>query len=180
MSAYSLKQYLNLRTLGLLALYAVVCGFSYFLAFQLRFDFNVPEHFTTNMVRTIGWVVGLKLIMLLVFGQVDSVLAYFRLPDLMQLFFSLSLSSVFLVVLWYNYEGLGMPPRGVILADLLISFLLLPSFRVGLRVRASSHLKDWLRWDAVENIIHGGSFLLTLIFFFSLKLTLQKGQVVME
>ena len=157
MNVYRLKHYLNLRTLRLLLFYALICGFSYFVAFQLRFDFDVPEKFMSDMVISIGWVIGLKLILLLAFGQVDCVLTYFRLYDAVQLFISLLTGSVFLVILWYSYEGIRMPPRAVILTDLLISFLLLAGFRVGVRIQASSRLSDWFRSDAMKNVIIVGA-----------------------
>ncbi|MDB2682035.1 hypothetical protein N9Z14_05505, partial [Opitutales bacterium] len=61
---------LNFRTLGLLLLYALLCGLSYYAAFQLRFDFNVPANFKIDLMNSIWWVVGLKLMLLFSAGQV--------------------------------------------------------------------------------------------------------------
>lgn len=127
------------------------------MAFQLRFDFNVPEDFASDMIHTVWWVIGLKLALLIAFGQVDCVLAYFRLSDAVQLFTSLLISSSFLVILWYSYSGAGMPPRAVILSDLLLSAFLLIAFRVIMRVRTSSSLNDWFCGDNIENVIIVGA-----------------------
>ncbi|MGK0464661.1 MAG: FlaA1/EpsC-like NDP-sugar epimerase, partial [Lentimonas sp.] len=99
MNIHSLQNYFKFRTLGLLLFYTLLCGISYFVAFQLRFDFNVPENFTLDMIHTIWWVVGLKLTLLLAFGQVDCLLSYFRLSDAIQLSIGLFIVSAFLVVL---------------------------------------------------------------------------------
>ena len=152
-----LLNFLKFRALGLLLFYALLCGISYLIAFQLRFDFNIPENFVSDMVHTIWWVVGLKLALLVALGQVDCVLAYFRLSDAIQLFTGLLIGSAFLVILWYSYSGAGMPPRAVILTDFLLSFLLLAGFRVALRIHASSSLSDWLHWDKIEHVIIVGA-----------------------
>lgn len=156
-SAQSPFRFFKLRTLLLLSLYAMLCGFSYLMAFQLRFDFNVPTDFNADMVRTIWWIVGLKLLLLALFGQVDAILAYFRLSDVTQLFIGLLLGGIFLAILWYVYSGAGMPPRAVILADFLLSFLLITGFRVAMRIRASSRMSDWLHLDKAENVIIVGA-----------------------
>jgi FlaA1/EpsC-like NDP-sugar epimerase len=152
-----LSRYLSIRTLGLIVLYAVLCGVSYFVAFQLRFDFNVPEDFALDLVNTIWWVVALKLMLLVAAGQVDCVLSYFRLPDALRLSFGLFVASAILASMWYVYHGNGVPPRAVILADFLLSFLMLAGFRVAMRVKASSGLEDWLSWDEVENVLIVGA-----------------------
>lgn len=157
MNVYSLLNYFKFRTLGLLLFYTLLCGISYFIAFQLRFDFHVPESFTTDMIHTIWWIVGLKLTLLLAFGQVDCVLSYFRLSDALQLFMGLFFCNAFLVVLWYSYSGEGMPPRAIILTDFFLCFLLLAGFRVAMRIRASSDLNDWLNMDKIENVIIVGA-----------------------
>tara|TARA_B110000093_G_scaffold65450_1_gene71046 strand:+ start:2694 stop:4514 length:1821 start_codon:yes stop_codon:yes gene_type:complete len=137
----------------LLLLYALLCGLSYIVAFQLRFDFKVPEDFYLDMVNTIWWVVALKLMLLVASGQVDCVLSYFRLPDALRLWLGLFAASAILVSMWYVYNGNGVPPRAVILTDFLFSFLMLAGFRVVMRMQASSGLEDWLSWDEAENVL---------------------------
>ena len=153
MAVSILSRYCNIRTLGLLLLYALLCGLSYIVAFQLRFDFKVPEDFYLDMVNTIWWVVALKLMLLVASGQVDCVLSYFRLPDALRLWLGLFAASAILVSMWYVYNGNGVPPRAVILTDFLFSFLMLAGFRVVMRMQASSGLEDWLSWDEAENVL---------------------------
>lgn len=153
MAVSIVSRYFNIRTLGLVLFYALLCGLSYFAAFQLRFDFNVPENFSLDLVNTIWWVVALKLMLLIAAGQVDCVLSYFRLPDALRLSLGLFAASAILASMWYVYHGNGVPPRAVILTDFLLSFLLLAGFRVAMRVKASSGLEDWLSWDETENVL---------------------------
>lgn len=157
MAASTLLRYLNIRTLGLLLFYAFVCALSYYVAFQLRFDFNVPEDFQLDLVSTIWWVVMLKLMLLVAAGQVDCLLSYFRLPDAVRLSLGLLVASAIFASMWYVYDGHGVPPRAVILTDFLLSFLILAGFRVTMRVQASSGLEDWLSWDESENVLIVGA-----------------------
>jgi FlaA1/EpsC-like NDP-sugar epimerase len=157
MSATTLYRYLNLRTLGLLLFYGLVASVSYFVAYELRFDFHVPEDFGIERADTIWWVVMLKLMMLAAFGQVDCILSYFRLPDVLRLFGGLLLSALVLLSMWYVYQGAGVPPRAVILSDLLLSFLALTSFRIVTRVKSSRQLADWFGDRHAENVIIVGA-----------------------
>ena len=123
MAVSILSRYCNIRTLGLVLLYALLCGLSYFVAYQLRFDFNVPASHVLDLIHTIWWVVVLKLMLLVASGQMDCVLAYFRLPDAVRLSLGLLVTSCILASMWYVYDGVGVPPRAVILTDFLLSFL---------------------------------------------------------
>lgn len=152
-----ISRYLNFRTLALVLFYACLLGVSYSVAYELRFDFNVPPNYAFDRVETIWWVVVLKLMLLVGCGQVDCILSYFRLADALRLFVGLLVSSLILVSMWYVYHGSGVPPRAVILSDFLLSFLLIAGFRVFMRVKASSDLADWFSWDEVENILIVGA-----------------------
>ncbi|MGB0416290.1 MAG: polysaccharide biosynthesis protein [Coraliomargarita sp.] len=157
MSAATLSRYLNLRTLGLLVFYGLVAAVSYFVAYELRFDFNVPDAFAMERADTIWWVVMLKLMLLAAFGQVDCILSYFRLPDVLRLFVGLFLSALILLSMWYVYYGDGVPPRAVILSDLLLCFLALTGFRILARIYASRELADWFGDHQAENVIIVGA-----------------------
>ena len=153
MSANLIFKYLNLRTLCLIVFYAFVSLASYWLAYELRFDFNIPEHHMVDRINMVGWVVGLQLILLLASGQFDSVLSYFRLPDVFRLFGGLFSNALILLLMWYVYKGMNVPPRAVILTYFLISFMSIASFRVLTRIKASRGIEDWFAMDASANVI---------------------------
>lgn len=151
----TLGRYLNFRNLLLLLFYAFVSGCSYWLAYELRFDFGIeayPEH-VTDRINTIWWVVGLQLMLLYVGGQVDSILSYFRLPDAMRLFMALFANCLILLSMWYIYGGKNVPPRAVILTYFLLSFLAIAGFRILMRVKSSRGPEDWFSIDTADNVI---------------------------
>lgn len=157
MSAHFIGRYLNLRTLGLLVFYAVVSIVSYWVAYELRFDFNTPDNHALDRINTVSWILGLQLMLLLASGQFDSILSYFRLPDALRLFGGLFANALILLSMWYVYSGDNVPPRAVILTYFLISFLAIASFRVLMRIKSSRGLEDWLTMDTAENVIIVGA-----------------------
>lgn len=153
MSAHVLVRYLNFRTLALVLFYALVSLAAYWTAYELRFDFNVPDNHALDRINTFWWVVALQLMLLVAAGQVDSILSYFRLPDALRLFGGLFANALILLSMWYVYKGDNVPPRAVILTYFLLSFLLIAGFRVLMRVKSSRGLEDWLAADSAENIL---------------------------
>tara|TARA_B100000989_G_scaffold80740_1_gene57552 strand:+ start:1350 stop:3227 length:1878 start_codon:yes stop_codon:yes gene_type:complete len=153
MSANVIVKYLNLRTLSLIIFYAIVSLASYWFAYELRFDFNVPSNHAIDRVNMVAWIVGLQLMLLLASGQLDSILSYFRLPDVFRLFGGLFTNALILLSMWYVYKGINVPPRAVILTYFLISLLSIASFRILMRVKSSRGVEDWLTMEASENVI---------------------------
>lgn len=150
-------RYFNLRTLALLAFYTAVTGFSYWAAYELRFDFGVPDNHAVDRLNTIGWVIGLQLMLLFASGQFDSILSYFRLPDALRLFAGLFFTVITLLSMWYVYGGDNVPPRAVILTNFLLNFLFIAGFRVAMRVKASRGWEDWFAFDQLENVVIVGA-----------------------
>src|SRR5688572_9715263 len=72
----------NRRTAVLACVYAVVVAASYFIAYEVRFDFLVPEAHQLERARFLALVVGIKLIALVASRQLGTLLTYFSIPDL--------------------------------------------------------------------------------------------------
>lgn len=126
--------YTWVRTLTLVAAYGFACIISLFLAFELRYDFRVPEAAQELRWEVLAWLVPLKLVFLFAFGQFEGLLSYFRMPDMSRIFAALSIVSAYLIYLWYLFDGDDCPPRSVILADLLFSLIFVGGLRVGFRL----------------------------------------------
>jgi FlaA1/EpsC-like NDP-sugar epimerase len=124
----------TLRQLYLLTVYTGGLVASLWLAFQLRFDFNIPLDYPVK----IGWIfialVGAKLILLRIFGQFGSLLSYFGFHDLGKLLAVCAISAGIAVGVWFTIGKPFAPPRAVIVTDFLISFLFLCGFRLSLRL----------------------------------------------
>jgi FlaA1/EpsC-like NDP-sugar epimerase len=106
----------------LAAIYSSIAAASFYIAYEIRFDFLFPEEHQTERLRLLPLVIGLKLIALVACRQLGSLMAYFSVPDLIRLFWAMLASSTVLLV----PRILGWPtlaaPRGVLLTDFMLSF----------------------------------------------------------
>ncbi len=123
-----------LRQSYLLAAYAAGLVASLWLAYQLRFDFKIPPEYLIHSVWIFSGLVGIKLLLLLAFGQFGSLLSYFGFHDLGKLLAVCAISGALALGAWFGFAVLYAPPRAVIVTDLLVSFLFLCGFRLSLRL----------------------------------------------
>jgi FlaA1/EpsC-like NDP-sugar epimerase len=108
------------RTLVLVMIYAAIIGASFYLSYEVRFDFSVSASSQAERLRLVGWVVGIKLVALVLVRQLDSVLTYFSIPDLLRLVWGMAgASAVILIPRVLSVSDLS-PPRGVVLTDFLL------------------------------------------------------------
>ena len=101
-------------------IYASIIGASFYLSYEVRFDFSVSASSQAERLRLVGWVVGIKLVALVLVRQLDSVLTYFSIPDLLRLVWGMAgASAVMLIPRVLSVSDLS-PPRGVVLTDFLL------------------------------------------------------------
>jgi FlaA1/EpsC-like NDP-sugar epimerase len=115
-------------------IYAVIIAACFYVAFEIRFDFAVPPEHQEARVRIVGLLVGVKLLVLLLFGQAGSMLTYFSIPDFIRVTGAMFLSSALMIVPRLTGYPLYTPPRGVLLVDLLLSIACFCAFRITLRL----------------------------------------------
>ncbi len=127
-----------LRLVVLATVYGLELATAFWLAYDLRWDFAVPEAFVAQRLQLLAVVVLCKLILLHSFGQFRSMLSYFGLADFSGVVLAMSGSSVMMLALWFFATQHASPPRGVILMDFVLSVTLVCSFRLFLRI-----LRTW-------------------------------------
>ncbi|MBI5770145.1 MAG: polysaccharide biosynthesis protein [Verrucomicrobia bacterium] len=118
----------------LAAAYAGIVSASIYLAYEVRFDFLVPEQHQQERMRLLPLVVAVKLVGLVSARQIGTLLTYFSIPDLIRLFWAMAGASLFLLLPrtfgWNDFAA----PRGVILADFLLCFGSICAGRVVMRL----------------------------------------------
>src|SRR5688500_18425743 len=67
------------------------------LVYLLRFDFQGSPEFRRGALPTIAWIVGLKIAVLIAFGQFKDSLTYFSTPDLKRIVGACWLSALILL-----------------------------------------------------------------------------------
>ncbi|MEO6243797.1 MAG: nucleoside-diphosphate sugar epimerase/dehydratase [Opitutaceae bacterium] len=124
----------NRRTVILAALYAFVIAASFYLAYEIRFEFIVPDSYQQERLRLIALVVGVKLAALVIARQLGSLMTYFSIPDLLRLIWAMLASSgTLLVIRWVGLMEVAVP-RGVLLIDFMLCLGALCLGRIGTRL----------------------------------------------
>lgn len=122
-----------LRSVWLAIVYACLSGASLVLAYELRFDFDVPTEFRNQLLAALAWVVPLRLLGLACFRQLSGLPGFFSLPDLRSLCYAVGSGSL-LILTWRFAQGIeNGPPRGVLLTEAALILMSLAGFRVILR-----------------------------------------------
>ncbi|MEM7311949.1 MAG: hypothetical protein AAF497_02235, partial [Planctomycetota bacterium] len=127
-------QFLLKHRIWLLAAgHAVVFTAAYWLAFLLRFDFQVSEVFVRRFWITLPAVLAIKLYLFFVTGHFHGWWRYVTFSDLTALLRASFLALVTLVIL-NHYAMDGHLPRAVVIVDSLVSILILGALRASWRL----------------------------------------------
>ncbi len=111
----------------------MVFTIAYWLAFALRFDFQIPEEFWGRLIHTLPAVLAIKLAVFYLMGHYHGWWRYVTFSDLASLLRASLLSLVFLVVINHYLLG-GHIPRAVVIVDCLVTALLIGSLRASWRL----------------------------------------------
>ncbi|HEY1791822.1 MAG TPA: nucleoside-diphosphate sugar epimerase/dehydratase [Opitutaceae bacterium] len=130
--ASGLRHYL--RAVVLAVVYSAIIGLSFYLAYDLRFDFLVPLGYRNQRLHYIGFVIALKLAGLVPARQFESMLSYFGIPDLFRLIWTMTLCSVILLTAHLFNSHLFVLPRGVLMIDYLLCMVGLCTARLSARL----------------------------------------------
>ncbi|MES2694093.1 MAG: nucleoside-diphosphate sugar epimerase/dehydratase [Verrucomicrobiota bacterium] len=107
---------------------------SFYVAYELRFDFIVPGPYQQERMRLLPLVICVKLVALVATRQLGTLLTYFSIPDLIKLFWAMGTSTLLLslprMLGWSDFSA----PRGVMLTDFLLCFGALCAGRVVMRM----------------------------------------------
>ena len=122
------------RGLVLAVFYAGVIAASFWLAYEIRFEFAVPEGYRQERLRLLPIVVGVKLVALVIARQFGSLMTYFSIPDLMRLIWVTLGSSTLLLLPRLLGSAQWAPPRGVLLSDFMLCLGGLCLGRIGARL----------------------------------------------
>lgn len=115
-------------------LYAVELVASLWMAYELRFDFNVGPELQQERMVALAWLVPFQLLLLGWFQQLTPLLGYFSTPDLARIFHALSISVLGGAAAWFVWGAGFAPPRGVLILDFVFALVGLSGVRLLLRM----------------------------------------------
>ncbi len=134
MSRFLLDWARNRRTLILAAFYASICAASFYLAYEVRWDFAVSGPYQVQRLHYISIIVGVKIVALVLVRQLGSMLTYFSIPDLIRMSWAMLGSTTVLFIPRWTGLSYYSPPRGVLLIDFLLCMMGLCVVRLGTRM----------------------------------------------
>jgi FlaA1/EpsC-like NDP-sugar epimerase len=129
------------RFMVLLLLYSLELAASLWLAYALRFDFQVDPVYQKERYFVLLWLVPLQLVLLGLFRQLNTLLAFFSTPDLGRMFQALTISALASGMVWLSWGQGYAPPRGVIVLDFVLALVGLSGIRLVLRTLRESASK---------------------------------------
>lgn len=110
----------------------VLLTLAYFLTFELRFEFFVPNIFLDILKSTFIYVVLIKIAFFVVFGLYNSLWRYVSIDELFKLIIATTLSSILIYILNVGFSF--NLPRSIIFIDLILSIFLTGALRLSYRV----------------------------------------------
>ncbi|MBO6102515.1 MAG: hypothetical protein J6P03_04590, partial [Opitutales bacterium] len=119
------------RNVAIFLIYSAIAFISLNAAYFLRFDLNFESGFAPVYVFLI--FLFFKIAALMAFKQFRGLLTSFHMPDMIKLFWAITASSVIILFLSLSIGHHARVPRGVILADYILSLILYSGFRIYLR-----------------------------------------------
>ncbi|HEX7517222.1 MAG TPA: nucleoside-diphosphate sugar epimerase/dehydratase [Chthoniobacterales bacterium] len=138
-AALRLKKALQ-RPVLLVLIYSSIFILSLALSYAIRFDFDVPANYASQLVIVCLWILPVKLIALRLFGHFNELLSYFSTPDLRRILAGVTSSSLILLAARIFSVDRFAVPRGVILTDFVLSIAGICTIRLGLRFFRETYL----------------------------------------
>ncbi len=109
--------------------------FTLFIAYLLRFNFDIPSEYFKSFFKVLPFVVGLKVVFYFIFKLYFVSWRFFSLIELKKLFFATTLAYVSFFIIFYLFEDFFIPlPRSAILIDYFLSILFIGFFRIAKRI----------------------------------------------
>jgi len=141
-----------MRRLSLVLLYAVVLALCRWAAYQVRFDFDVPQEWQVGLERNWHWQILLQIFFLLLAGQFSGIYRYFSIPDVQRLGYAMFVSGSALYFM--RFVGVAFSaPRGVILMQSMLSFLVLGGIRTTWRLAYEKYYSSSGRVRSRERVV---------------------------
>ena len=128
------KSFFNRNFFIVLAIDVLLLSLSWFAAYLVRFDLDIPEKFVDEMLAILPVAILIKLLCLYFFDVYRGMWRFTSVRDLFGIIKAVSLSTL-LIIVWalliYRYKNV---PRSVAFIDWCFNILLISGVRLGIRL----------------------------------------------
>jgi lipopolysaccharide/colanic/teichoic acid biosynthesis glycosyltransferase len=119
--------------LGVLTVYGLALTASLWVAYQLRFDFQVTRQTYREFGQFLPWMVVPQMLLLVWRGHIRGLMSYFSVPEMRQTATALGIALLLQLALRLFSQGRLAPSSGLILIHFMVSFLSLCAVRMAFR-----------------------------------------------
>jgi FlaA1/EpsC-like NDP-sugar epimerase len=121
----------------------LLISFSYYFAFLVRFDMNIPLNYLSTMIYTLPLIVLVRFA-LFKYNRLYNMSYYFAsIHDLFSIIKAITMSSIFILLILYLINRFEGYPRSVFFIDWLLLIILIGGSRFAIRItKELQHFKD--------------------------------------
>lgn len=126
----------NTPRLLILAIDMAICVFSLLAAYQIRFNFQIPETETDSFIRVIPFVMSIRLASFLLFRTYTGIIRYTSSKDTVRILGTMAAGSGLMALsnpILYRFEGVYMVPFSIIIIDFLLSVFIMITGRIAVK-----------------------------------------------
>ena len=127
-----MKKRLNPRTLMAAAHDVAAAALAWWIAYLLRFNFDIPPEYLAMMLSALPWVVAVQATIFLYFGLYRGIWRYASLPDLKRIVVAVAVAAATLTALFFMLH-VGVP-RSVLVLDPLLLAMTMAGSRLAYRM----------------------------------------------
>lgn len=143
----------NAEQIALFICDSFVCTFSYFLAYFLRMEGELPSVEQTILLHTLPYLIIARMCVFTYFGLYSTLVRYISFDDLIKVIKGATLSSILIILLTF-FIGERSHPRSVFAIDWFILVCLLGGYRLSFKTVAD-HLKREKQGAEKNILIYG-------------------------
>ncbi len=107
----------------------VAAALAWSFAYLLRFNFELPDNFTDEMVRTLIWVAPLQWIIFWRFGLYQGIWRYASMTDLRRIFLAVLTAAALIPLVLWMFRVSAVVPRSVLVINPVLLLLIMGGSR---------------------------------------------------
>jgi len=143
---------------------AVVAALAWYLAYLLRFNFEIPPYYWQGMLKTLWLVLPCEIISFLFFGLYRGMWRFASLPDLKRILLAVGLAALAVPTTLFMFHRMTFTPRAVLVLSPMLLVFLMGGTRFLYRSFKDGHLLNFNSAQSSPVIIMGaGSATSTLL-----------------
>jgi FlaA1/EpsC-like NDP-sugar epimerase len=146
---------MDTRTLLAMLHDLVAAAFAWSFAYLLRFNFDPPDNYIDEMVRTLIWVAPLQGVVFWRFGLYQGLWRYASVTDLRRIFLAVLTAAALIPLVLWMFRVSAVVPRSVLVINPVLLLLIMGGSRFGYRLWKEQGLYRNIRLNGEPVLVLG-------------------------